>query len=59
VQEHYLAEAGNEAREVLDAAEGAMTAVNCNEVAARLIRKEKAARRERRQIDVDEDLLGR
>lgn len=59
VQEHYLTEAGNEAREVLDAAEGALKAVDCDEIAARLIRKEKAPRRERRQIDLDEDLLGR
>jgi hypothetical protein len=59
VQEHYLAEAGNEAREVLDAAEGAINAVKCDEIAARLIRNENVARPLKRQIDLDEDLLGR
>ena len=51
VKERYLAEAGNEAREVLDAAERAIGAINDSDVAARLIRKEKAARPEKRQID--------
>jgi hypothetical protein len=59
VQEHYLAEAGNEAREVLDAAEGAINAVNCEEIATRLIRKENAARPQRPQLDLDEDLVGK
>ena len=59
VQEHYLAEAGNAAREVLDAVEGAISAIDYDEVAARLIRMEKAARPEQHPIDPDEDLLRR
>ena len=59
VEEHYLPEAGNEAREVLDAVERAIGAIDYDEVAARLIRKEKAARPEQHPIDPDEDLLGR
>jgi len=58
VTEHYLAEAGNEAQSVLRAAEGAIKAVNCDEIAARLIRGEKAARPKKHQIELDEDLLG-
>ena len=58
-EEHYLPEAGNEAREVLDAMERAIGAIDYDAVAARLIRKEKPARPEQHPIDPDEDLLGR
>ena len=58
-EEHYLSEAGNEARVVLDAVERAIGAIDYDEVSARLIRKEKAARPEQHPIDPDEDLLGR
>jgi hypothetical protein len=44
---------------VLDAAEGAINAVNCEEIATRLIRKENAARPQRPQLDLDEDLVGK
>ena len=59
VEEHYHGEAGAEAYDVLGAAERAIYEIDCQEVAARLIRKEKPARPETSHIDPDEDLIGR
>ena len=59
ITEHCFAEAGNDAHNVTAAVEGAIRAIDCDDVAARLIRNEKAARPEKHPIDPDEDLLGR
>lgn len=59
VQEHYLAQAGNAAQDVLGAAERAISAVNCDEIAARLIRGEKPVRPKKSPVTLDENLLRR
>ena len=57
VEEHYIAHAGNHARDVLDAVRRAINAIDHDEVAARLMRTEKPPHPEKHPIDPDEDLL--
>jgi hypothetical protein len=57
VQEHYLAEAGNAAQDVLRTAEAAIKAANCDEIAARLVSGEKPESAKRPALDPDENLL--